>query len=82
MTDIPDILIDKRTIESIGSEMNPEVWGWSVGGSSGTTSITCYAEYGGAAWFAVYVGDEIRWRVPASDMVVKYAPGPQPDGAS
>jgi len=81
-TDLHD---DERTINSIGSVTSPEHWGWHVGGPSGTTRIEVYFEPGQMTrvpWFAVYVGNEIRWRVPASDMVVEYAPGPQADGAS
>ena len=79
-----DIRDDTRTIQSISSVTSPEFYGWHVGGPSGTTTIVPYPECGQmaeVAWFAVYVHDEIRWRVSAHDMVVEYAPGPQADGA-
>ena len=80
-----DIRDDGRTIQSISSVTSPAEYGWHVGGPSGTTAIVPYPEAGQMAevtWFAVYVGDELRWRVPAHDMIVEYAPGPQADGAS
>ena len=75
MTDIPDILIDERTIMKI-STVHTQGFEFSIGELSVTTKIEPYEDSGGfyGAWFAVYVGDEIRWRVPAAGMVVEYAP--------
>jgi len=77
MTYIPDILHDNptiiRTIRRITSVTYPETFDWSVGVNN-VTRIAPYEEYGGGAvWFAVYDDDDIRWRVPAANMVVEYA---------
>jgi len=71
-----DIRDDGRAIKSIGSAPWPADWGWLVG-YQGVTKIEPYPESGQMAevtWFAVYVGDEIRYRVPAATFIVKYAP--------
>jgi len=80
MTKIASIMDDKRAIKSISSVTNPETYGWIVGkyGISKVTKIEPYEEHGWGSmvtWFAVYVGDDIRCRVPAADMEVIYEIG-------
>ena len=76
-TNIPTIMEDDRTITRISSATIPDEWDWIVGGLSGVTKIEPYEEYGWGSmvdFLAVYVGDEIRWRVPAASFIIEYAP--------
>lgn len=76
MTDAPDpclIYDDPREIEMV---LIPGVEDacWRVG--FGCDRIVAYREHGQADWvpyFAVYTGDEIMTRIPASLVVVDYA---------
>ena len=75
MTDIPDILSDKRTIIRITSVFPGG--GWREVGDYGITKIVPYEEHGWGSmvtWFAIYDEDDmIRWRVPAETFYVEYA---------
>lgn len=55
---------DKRPIEGVyfGDEVTE---GWTVG-RGGITKIECYGEpalHSNTAWFAIYSGDNLRWRI-------------------
>jgi len=73
---VTDILSDKRMITRISSATIPDEWDWMVDDLFGITKIVAYEEHGGATRFAVYVGDDIQWRVPAHSMVVEYGTAP------
>jgi len=71
---ITEILSDERTIKRITSGTYPETFDWiTCSLEGGISKIAPYAEYGGATWFAIYIGAEICYRVSAADMVVEYA---------
>lgn len=73
------ITSDKRSISSLAIDYNQRVHDWNPAvGLSGVTCIAAYDEAGEMAyvpWFAIYVGDEIIWRVNGKYVVeVYYAP--------
>ena len=76
MTDLPKgntvLSRDARPIAAVfyPQEADP---GFTVG-SNGCTQIVAYDESGQQAipWIAVFVGDEIKWRIPADQVSVRY----------
>lgn len=71
-----DILSDDRDIVAI-NHIGGEYF-WRVGFDD-VTKIVAYPENGQSAqvpWFAIYVGDEIRWRIDAQGMMVEYGTAP------
>jgi hypothetical protein len=60
-------LDDHRPISSLVIDSNQRVRDWNpVVGADGITKIDAYNEFSGAdyvLWFAIYVGEEITWRV-------------------
>lgn len=68
------LLEDKRPIGSVWFDETGEGGGWRVG-SVGVTKIEAYAEpgeYGPKPYLAVYKGNAIHIRVPASMVYVVY----------
>ncbi len=79
---VPRITQDGRRIVRIRGEINE----WEASGSIPKPVYGSYVKHGdrieayeepgqGAMvpWFVVYVGDEIRWRIPAHMVTVEYA---------
>jgi hypothetical protein len=69
---VPSIMQDKRTIYTVAAH-----WGWYARlYRDGVTAIIPYEERGEMAavtWLAVYVGAEIRHRIPAHLCRIEYA---------
>ena len=77
MTDLPKgntvLSQDERPIAAVfyPQESDP---GFTVG-SNGCTKIMAYDENGRMdciPWVAIFVGDEIKWRIPADQVSVRY----------
>ena len=71
MNPIP-ILQDEQPIMSI--EWEDSVSRFAVG-TGGITSIVAYGEYGEhsiVTWLAIYLGEEIVYRVPAWQVMISY----------
>lgn len=52
----------------------------AMDGHNVVSRIEAYEEFGETGpvpWFAVYVGDSIRWRIPAHMVTVEYAEAPE-----
>lgn len=64
---------DHRAITSLVIDYGQRVHDWNpIVGSNGVTKIAVYDEYGEMSyvpWFAIYVGEEIVWRVNAKYVV-------------
>lgn len=68
---------DKRQISSLVIDYNQRVRDWNPAvGTDGVTNIAAYDENGylTETWFAIYVGEELVWRVNGKFVVaVNYA---------
>lgn len=69
---------DTRTISGLVVDYNQRVHNWNIAvGNNGVSKIESYDECGEMSyvpWFAIYVGDQITWRVNGKYVVeISYA---------